>query len=269
MSKALVVLSGGQDSTTCLYWARQRYDEVHAVTFDYNQRHRREIDAAQTVAQMAGIASHEIIILGPVLKGTSPLTNSDQQLETYASSQEMEKVIGNRIELTFVPMRNDLFLCVASNRAICLDIDDLITGVCEADHENYPDCRKVFIQAREALTSLAVEGGAIAPRIVTPLLHLPKWDSIRLALTLPGCYTALGYSHTAYDGGYPPVGRDHASTLRAYGFERAGIPDPLVVRAVWEGAMDWPSSASYTAHMPALVATRVLSDLETYLRDRV
>lgn len=244
MTSALVVLSGGQDSTTCLFWARQRYEKLHAITFDYQQRHRLEIEAAKQIAAMAGV-SHEVITLGPVLAGKSPLTNPDEQLETYENFDQMDKIIGDRVELTFVPMRNALFLTIAINRAVVLNCEAIVTGVCQQDNANYPDCRRVFI---DALHVMALEAlGADAPRIETPLMDLTKAQTVKLARELPGCFEALAYSHTAYDGIFPPTGRDHASTLRARGFEEAGEADPLVVRAWRAGLMPLPGSANYDA----------------------
>lgn len=244
--KALVILSGGQDSTTCLFWAKTQYGIVHALTFDYGQRHRREIDAARKVAEMAGVASHEVLELGPVLKGRSPLTDPSQPLETYTDYKSMDKIIGDRVELTFVPMRNDLFLSLAANRAAVLEAWYMVAGVCQQDNANYPDCRQEFITVREQSINLALGlTGKPYLSIVTPLMDLSKAQSIALAKTLPGCMDALAYSHTAYDGSYPPVGHDHASTLRAQGFVEAGEPDPLVVRAYREGLMDLPPTPNY------------------------
>ncbi len=243
-TKALVVLSGGQDSTTCLFWAKQQFNEIHALTFDYNQRHRREIKAAEKVAALAGVASHEILELGPILKGRSPLTNPAEQLETYNNYDQMDKIIGDRVELTFVPMRNALFLTLAANRAVVLDCHNLVTGVCQQDNANYPDCRSEFVDAQEQTINKAL--GLVREFIIhTPLMHLSKARSIRLAKLIPGAYEALAWTHTAYDGGYPPTSKDHANTLRAQGFLEAGEPDPLVVRAWQEGLMPLPETPNY------------------------
>lgn len=243
MKRALVVLSGGQDSTTCLAWAKQLYDEVHAITFNYGQRHSRELDAAKRVAELFVVASHEVCDLGPILKGTSPLTDHSRDLETYTDFKSMDTIIGDRVELTFVPMRNALFLTLAANRAVCLGGADIVTGVCEADNANYPDCRLAFVRAQELAIEQALGHGGI--HIVTPLMFMTKAQSVQLALATPGAYFALAHSHTAYDGAYPPVGKDHASTLRAQGFLEADAPDPLVVRAWNEGLMPLPGTTNY------------------------
>ena len=247
MAKALVVLSGGQDSTTCLYWALQRFPEITAITFDYDQRHALEIEAATTIARMAGVP-HEVIEVGAVLDGKSPLNNPAEDLETYENFASMDKVIGDRVELTFVPMRNALFLTLAANRASVGGFSHIVTGVCQQDNANYPDCRREFIESMETMINRTLgldpsDAGYIM--IDTPLMDMSKADSIRLAQTLPGCMDALAHSHTAYDGNYPPTGNDHASLLRAQGFYEAGVPDPLVVRAWREGLMELPGTTNY------------------------
>jgi len=245
MSKALVVLSGGQDSTTCLFQACEIFDEVHAITFDYNQRHVIEIAAATKVAELAHVTSHEIIEIGPVLKGTSPLTNLDETLEQY---DDWASLPGG-LEKTFVPVRNALFLTLAANRAYCLGITTIITGVCEEDFGGYPDCRNTFIVAMQAALVQALSLGDDEPmaglKILTPLMYMTKAASVELALSIPGCYDALAWTHTSYDGQYPPTGNDHATLLRAKGFEEANVPDPLVVRAWREGLMDLPDTTNY------------------------
>lgn len=249
MAKALVVLSGGQDSVTCLFWALREFDEVHAITFDYNQRHRIEIDAATKVAQMAGVASHEIVTLGPVLKGMSPLTDHTAPLEQYESPEQMEAVIGDRRELTFVPMRNALFLTIAANRAEVLGCEAIVTGVCQMDNANYDDCREVFIDSMNEMIEFALgadhRGEAVGPVIVAPLMDLTKAQTVLMAAEDPGCWAALAYSHTSYDGKYPPTDNNHSNVLRAQGFHEAGLPDPLVVRAWSEGLMELPATSNY------------------------
>lgn len=242
MPKALVVLSGGQDSTTCLYWALREGYEVSGVTFDYGQRHKIEIHAALQIAKMAGINT-EVVLLGPILAGTSPLT-SGAELEQY---KDFNSLPGG-LEKTFVPYRNQLFLTVAANRAYVAGADVLVTGVCQEDFGGYPDCRRTFIDALEVTCSRGSHTGDGVPgplRIITPLMDLTKAQSVKLAQSLPGCMTALAYSHTAYDGAYPPVGKDHATLLRAKGFFEADVADPLVLRAVREGLMPLPSTANY------------------------
>lgn len=244
--RAVVVLSGGQDSTTCLFWARHMGFEVHAVTFNYNQRHAREIEAARRVAILAGAASHETIDLGPVLKGTSPLI-SDNELEQYRDHGSLP----GGLEKTFVPMRNQLFLTIAANRAYVLDAEVLVTGVCEEDYGGYPDCRQQFIHALAHACNLGTftgtDGAPSSLGILTPLMKLTKADTVRLAIDLPGCYSALAWTHTSYDGAYPPTGKDHATLLRAKGFEEAGAPDPLVIRAALEGRMEMPDASNYSS----------------------
>jgi 7-cyano-7-deazaguanine synthase len=246
--KALVVLSGGQDSTTCLAWAIAEGYDVHTITFDYGQKHAIEIESAFIVARMLGVPASQmsLVKLGDeILAGSSPLTNKSVELEQYADAQSLP----GGLEKTFVPMRNQLFLTVAANRAYVLGCNVLVTGVCQEDSGGYPDCRATFISALQDAINYGTftgEPGTLPPlRILTPLMHLTKALSIKLAQTLPGCMEALAYSHTSYDGAYPPVGHDHATLLRAKGFEEAGVADPLVVRAYMENLMELPDTKNY------------------------
>lgn len=249
--KVLVVLSGGQDSTTCLFWACRTWgaENVSAITFDYGQRHRAELAAADRVAQMAGVADrHERVLVPDVLVSTSPLT-SGAELERYTDAEQMDQVIGDRREATFVPMRNALFITLAANRAEAIGATNLVLGVCQMDNANYDDCRQVFLDAAERYVNTALghdHRGTPKIRLVAPLLFLTKAQTVHLARELPGCWEALAYSHTSYDGQYPPTDMNHANVLRAQGFEQAGLPDPLVLRAHAEGLMDLPSSANYS-----------------------
>jgi 7-cyano-7-deazaguanine synthase len=239
MTKALVVLSGGQDSTTCLYAAARRFTKVSAITFDYGQRHKVELQAAARVWALVQrdhpqteYGEHVTLTVGDILKSTSPLV-STAALEQYPDYHSLP----GGLEKTFVPMRNMLFLTLAANHAIHCGAGSLVTGVCQEDFGGYPDCRRDFIDALEIAIneSLGIKG---VISIETPLMYMTKAASVVSAARM-GAYTALAFSHTSYDGQYPPVGHDHATLLRAKGFDEAGFPDPLVVRAVMEGLMDW------------------------------
>jgi queuosine biosynthesis protein QueC len=485
-TKALVVLSGGQDSTTCLGVALVQYDEVHCVTFNYGQRHSRELEAAAAVVahferHYGRTIPHEIVDVPDVLVGKSFLTDKTAVIETFENANDMQLKNGakdNKLDRSFVPLRNPFFLTIASNRAAVLGADHIITGIMSADfaeignmswewlggfvdaeghfssvnggcprlsisqndydlmvdigrwvqgqipevqwsvhqsqgsptaevyfgtralrlfwdkltphlhsqhrraqaktrgvqlapeapmtdayltgfwegdgsmygaivpnrlarqgkgegltvsctlsmfqkdpqvlhairdylgrgtvyqrktqnkgwvltvsdgpiseklmkrmrpHLNvlrslekiakarhavrlpaggfnppYPDCTPDFLWSYNVtLTEALRERDKAPPQVLAPLMYLSKAQSIRLALDTPYTYAALAFSHTAYDGQYPPTGRDHASVLRAYGFEQAGKPDPLVLRAVHEGLMAPPQTANYA---PGLVA---------------
>lgn len=265
MTKALVILSGGQDSTTCLFVAKQMFDEVYAITFNYGQRHSIEIESAKKIAEMAGIVSLEVIDVPNILSSTSPLT-SGNELEKYDNYEQMDVVIGDRRELTFVPMRNALFLTLAANRAEAFDIRTMFTGVCQMDNANYDDCRQVFIDAALDYINKALGHDHRDPenaiKIETPLMQLSKAETVQLAVTLPGCWEALAYSHTSYDGTYPPTDNNHSNVLRAHGFEEAGYPDPLVVRAWFEGLMELPETYNYN-----LLRGRTFETLQAALED--
>lgn len=240
---ALVILSGGQDSTTCLFWAKEKFKVVRAVTFNYGQRHQAEIDAARMVAHLAGVKCHDVLTIpSTLLRSASPLT-SNTPLEQYKDAAEMATTIGDRIEKTFVPMRNMLFLTIAMNLAVHYKIRDLVIGVCESDNANYPDCTERFIGLATGAFRISLAEPSV--NIHTPLIGCTKADTVKMALSMPGCYNALAFSHTSYDGKYPPTDMNHANVLRAAGFEEANIPDPLVERAWKEGFMDLPKTHNY------------------------
>lgn len=224
MTKALIILSGGQDSTTCLYWARERYEQVYALTFNYNQRHKKEIDSAQKIAAIAQVA-HEVLNIGAIFAGLSPLTNNDETVDQYSSVNDLP----HGLEKTFVPGRNILFLSIAANRAYVLDCDHLVIGVSEEDFGGYPDCRSDFILKMEAALG---SGLGKELKIQTPLINLTKRQTVELAQTLPGCMEALAYSTTCYNGCLPPCGNCHACLLRQKGFAECGIEDPLLRRSL-------------------------------------
>jgi len=221
MSKALVVLSGGQDSTTCLYWALRQYDEVVAVTFDYGQRHAIEIEAAREIAAHAGIEWELVRI--PPLSGDSPLTELAREVRQYESADALP----GGIEDTFVPGRNIIFLALAANRAASLGCEIIIAGLSQEDFGGYPDCRRVFVDAMEKAVNLGLEGTAAKIAIETPLINMSKKETVLLAQEV-GAMEALALSHTCYNGEQPPCGHCHACLLRLKGFEEAGVEDPLL-----------------------------------------
>lgn len=220
MSKALVVLSGGQDSTTCLYWALRQYDEVVAVTFDYGQRHAIEIEAAREIAEHAGIEWELVRI--PPLGGDSPLTELAREVRQYESADALP----GGIEDTFVPGRNIIFLALAANRAASLGCEIIVTGLSQEDFGGYPDCRRVFVDAMEKAVNLGLEGTVAKIVIETPLINMSKKETVLLAQEV-GAMKALALSHTCYNGELPPCGHCHACLLRQKGFEEAGVEDPL------------------------------------------
>ncbi|WP_298776625.1 7-cyano-7-deazaguanine synthase QueC [uncultured Shewanella sp.] len=170
-SKAIVVFSGGQDSTTCLVQALTQYDEVHAITFDYGQRHRQEIEIAQSLGKKLGLASHKILDVSLLNElAISSLTRDNIPV----SHTLMENGLPN----TFVPGRNILFLTLAGIYAYQIGAKAVITGVCETDFSGYPDCRNDFVKAMEkALT----QGMDYDLTLITPLMWLDKAETWGLA----------------------------------------------------------------------------------------
>jgi len=228
--RVVLLLSGGQDSTTCLFWALDAgASEVHALSVWYGQRHDAELRAARAVLQVAQahyprvVLRHEEVQMGRVLVGTSPLV-SDAPLGLYANADDLP----GGVEPTFVPGRNLLFLTLAANRAAAVKADALVTGVCEEDFGGYFDCRRTFVDAAEEAIAQAVVGRDHWLPVLTPLMRLDKAASVRLATTLQGCMDALAVSHTCYAGQTPPCGQCHACLLRARGFAQAGVRDPLL-----------------------------------------
>lgn len=227
--KAVVLLSGGQDSTTCLFWALQRFDSVHCLSIHYGQKHEIEVTAAEKVVKIAQAAypdaaiSYEECSVGKVLLGTSPLVNNEKPLGKY---EQVEDLPGG-VEPTFVPGRNLLFLVLAANRAATIGATEIVTGVCQEDFGGYFDCRRVFIDAMEAALSQGMVGDDSSYKIHTPLMDLNKAQSVHLAAVMDGCFSALTWSHTCYDGQFPPCAKCHACHLRQRGFEDAGLEDPI------------------------------------------
>ena len=215
MTKALVLLSGGADSTICLYWALAKYDHVEALNISYGQKHSIEIKAARQIAKKAGVQLHEVH------------TDIFQQLGDSAlvtSGDVNSKHRNGTLPASFVPGRNILFLTIAGAFAYKRDLSILVTGTCQTDYSGYPDCRAEFINSIERSLQLGLD---YSLSIETPLMWYSKAESVRLAAELEGCLDALALSHTCYNGKRPPCGKCPACILREKGFQNAGIVDPL------------------------------------------
>ncbi|AZD04295.1 7-cyano-7-deazaguanine synthase QueC [Pseudomonas chlororaphis] len=170
--KAVVVFSGGQDSTTCLIHALPFYDEVHCITFDYGQRHRAEIEVAQQLAKQLGATVHKVLDASLLNElAISSLTRDNIPVPTVNSS-------GESLPSTFVPGRNILFLTLASIYAYQVKAETVITGVCETDFSGYPDCRDEFVKALNKAVELGME---YRLRLETPLMWLNKSETWALA----------------------------------------------------------------------------------------
>lgn len=171
MSTAIVVFSGGQDSTTCLIQALTQYDHVHCITFDYGQRHNQEIEVAKKVALELGAASHKVMDVGLL----NELAASSLTRDNIPVSHELQE---NGLPNSFVPGRNILFLTLAGIYAYQLGAESIITGVCETDFSGYPDCRDEFVKS---INQSLVLGMDRQLRIDTPLMWLNKAETWALA----------------------------------------------------------------------------------------
>jgi len=218
-TRAIVVLSGGQDSTTCLYWAINRYgvDYVDSVTFDYGQRHRIELESAARVADFAGVANTILPIDTFAALGGDALTDADVPVRSDADA-------ATGLPNTFVPGRNLIFLTFAAAFAYRRGVANLVTGVAQTDYSGYPDCREGTIAELQQTLRLGME---FEITIHAPLMHLTKKETVEMARDL-GALPAMALTHTCYNGERPPCGACPACRLRAKGFAEAGIEDPLL-----------------------------------------
>lgn len=220
---AVLLLSGGLDSTTMLAYAVAHGFDVHAMTFRYGQRHVFEIDAARRVARAYGVSDHVVADIDLRTFGGSALT-SDIEVPKDRSADAMAE----GIPITYVPARNTIFLSFCLAWAEVLGATDIFIGVNALDYSGYPDCRPEYIAAYERMANLATRGGVEGTTpltIQTPLLHLTKREIVQLGLSL-----GVDYSITlsCYDPGPTGEACGHcdACTLRLKGFAEAGVKDP-------------------------------------------
>jgi 7-cyano-7-deazaguanine synthase len=224
MSRAVVLLSGGMDSATCLAIAAERGLECYALSFDYGQRHSAELNAAAAVAGAIGVAAHRVLGVDLGALGGSALTDERIGVPVTASDE---------IPVTYVPARNTVFLSFALAWAEVIDADAIFVGVNAIDYSGYPDCRPEYIEAFQCVADLAtkrsVEGRPI--RIEAPLIDMTKAQIIRRGVGLSVDYALTVSCYQATSVG-EACGLCEACRLRRSGFAEAGVDDPTRYAAV-------------------------------------
>lgn len=215
MEKCIVLLSGGQDSTTCLYWAKKHFKEVYAIGFDYGQSHKVELQKASKIAFNADVP-YEILNVKGLLAKSSLTEHTDHNKKSY---------LDETLPASFTSGRNILFLSIAGSYAAEKGINDIVTGVCQTDYSGYPDCRRTTIDAMQNVLSLGYGNGDY--RVHTPLMYLNKAETWKLAKDLDCLDVIINETMTDYNGsetfndwGYGDY-NNPASKLRADGFYEA------------------------------------------------
>lgn len=222
MKKAIVLLSGGLDSSTALYLAKsQGFDEIYAITFQYGQKHDKELKSAIAVAKAARVKEHKVVsLLLNQWQGCS-LTDPDMDIE----NGDIER---QDIPSTYVPARNMVFLSVAASWADALDITDIFIGVSEVDYSGYVDCREEFIRAMEKAINQGTVLGVEKKQYISihaPFMHMTKAEEVKLGIWLG---VDFGLTWTCYRGGEKPCGICDSCLLRAKAFAEAEEKDPLI-----------------------------------------
>lgn len=213
--KAVVLLSGGQDSTTCLYWAKNNFKEVFAVGFDYGQMHIKELEQAKKIAKNANV-SYKIFDIKGLLCPSSLTEHSDHNQKSN---------INHELPASFTAGRNLLFLTIASSYGANLGINDIVTGVCQTDYSGYPDCRRNTIDAMQLTLSLGI--GINDIRIHTPLMYLDKAETWKMAKELNCLDIIINDTLTDYNGDTTMnewgmgINNNPATELRVKGFYEA------------------------------------------------
>jgi len=217
MKKAIVLFSGGLDSTTCLAYAKSQGFECHALSFQYGQRHFAELQAAKRIASQQHVP--HIIVDIPISQfGGSALTDSASSIPDYTGEK--------KIPSTYVPARNTIFLSFALGWAETLNAQDIFIGVSAVDYSGYPDCRPEYIQAFQKLANLATKAGVEEGNLFihTPLMHLTKAQTIALGITLGVDYAQTVSCYQANEQGHA-CGNCDSCMLRKKGFAEAQTPD--------------------------------------------
>lgn len=220
--KAVVLLSGGLDSSTVLYQAKADGCECYAISFDYQQRHRRELQSAEAIARCANVKEHQVISFDLRQWGGSALTDQDIDLPEHRSLEEMSQ----NIPITYVPARNTIFLSFGLSYAEAMGAERVYLGVNALDYSGYPDCRPDYIQAMQEVFTLGTKQGREGQpiRIVTPLINLKKTAIIEL-----GNQLGVPWEQTwsCYAGGDVACGVCDSCRLRLAAFAELRLKDPL------------------------------------------
>ncbi|NME97678.1 7-cyano-7-deazaguanine synthase QueC [Aneurinibacillus aneurinilyticus] len=221
--KAVVVLSGGLDSTTCMGIAKDAGYELYPLTFYYGQRHNREVEQAKKIADFYGVPAHRLVnldFLGQI--GGSALTDTNIEVPVVQANAADEE----EIPATYVPARNMIFLSLAAAYAEVVGAEVIYIGVSAVDYSGYPDCRPEFIRSMNETVHLATKAGAKGTgiRIEAPLAHLSKKETIEWGLALGVPYEL---STSCYQGGAEACGECDSCRLRLKGFAEAGVKDPI------------------------------------------
>ena len=225
---AIVLLSGGLDSVTCLYWAKANYANVTAVSFNYGQRHNSELNAAKKIAATAQV-NHRIIDIDLAQLGGSALTDASLVVPDAKQTDFSDNQHNDSIPITYVPARNTIFLSYALALAEVTQSNAIVIGVNAVDYSGYPDCRPEYIEAFEKMAYLATKASVMGNplHIATPLLHLSKAEIIKLGVSL-GVDYALTVSCYRADSEGRACGHCDSCYLRQQGFLQAEIDDPTI-----------------------------------------
>ncbi len=219
---AVVLLSGGLDSTTVAYLAKHEGYTLYALSFDYHQRHRRELEAAKAVAQAVGVVEHRFVSFDLSLWGGSALTDDELEVPLHRSAETMT----TSIPITYVPARNTIFLSFALGYAEVVEAQAVFAGMNALDYSGYPDCRPDYVAAMEEVFRLGSKAGREGKpiKILAPLIQKTKREIVEWGNILQVPW-ALTYS--CYQGNVDSCGVCDSCTLRLNAFREAGLPDPI------------------------------------------
>lgn len=227
MKKAVILFSGGLDSSTVIGYAKNQSFDCYPISFSYGQRHSVELRAAKRVAEYFGIKTHKIIHLPGDMFGASALTDDSIDVPDYSAAS------GAVIPVTYVPARNTIFLSIALGYAESIGARDIFLGVSDVDYSGYPDCRPEYIKAFQTLANLATKDGVEGRSITihTPLLHLSKAETVKLGLANGVDYRLTVSCYSADPDSGAACGTCDSCTYRKRGFEQAGVADPTLYQA--------------------------------------